>query len=780
MMENNINQQCNEVHDECEEISYSEFDYDTEIEEMKCRWRDISSRTEFVACDESIITIDSSLSELTNSSYTTESRATNSIFSDYERSESDSRATDSIFSNYERSEKDCSDKYIPHKYTFRCLEGSTDETGSISTISYDQEVVTLLNNYVNSLNEGYEHSSNGSLHGIKKLQQKEIEILHMKCDSSLEKNVNFDRYKYFCDDSIIQVGLQLEESGNYYEAKDRYLDVLMVQKKINSATHFDLSMIMSYRRLACINYKLKERELAITYYKEAIRIFEQHEKDVQENVGAWEAYVKTLSDLGVLYSRLKKPKQAVLLHEKAIEVLQKNNNEAHHEIYPEICYHMGVVYEEADMHYEAYMCHFKLSIYLRENCEIKTTKTNREIEASNLLEKKTDIERIEILNKICVLFTKKNEFREALYCCDDALTICESTSKASVEDIIMTHINKGNVLSALNKVDDAIACFSKALCLSDKSNEVTRIDWKDRSEVIFNIGISYYKQGSLKNADHYFQKFLKSSKIISTSDNEKQSFLLRRTDALHNLGKIRCQMGDYKAAITFYQESLKQKLVLYGEYSEEVFQTTCNLGTAYFDAKNFDLAKSIFKNLLSSERKRYVKDLERASLLNKLGNVDMARKEFKEALINYKKSLMIKQRILKDKNHSDILITVHNIALALLKEGKYDEAITILSDIRKRYRAKIGEFHPLIGKINLDLANAFLHTGEINKAELDCLSAIKALNLAQVPKNHPYNEYSRKMMRKVLMKRNNVRNTEIITDPLTKDRIFTQTSTGNE
>ena len=572
-------------------------------------------------------------------------------------------------------------------------------------------------------------------------------IRFLKTYETIDDRQEHDEYYYDekeDDDTITVVEFQSEKEENNNQ------DSL-------SASKFNMDEIKSHIHMAAINHEMNEVKLAITHYKEAIRIFEKHEDELEENSQGWESYATTLCQLGILYNTLKKPKHALLLYEKAIEVLSKYKGNLSHTMYPEIWYHMGFAYKEVGMNNEAYMFHFKQNIFEKENENGYVHKLHKLRESIPLLELKSDSEKVKIMNEICILFIEKKEYREALYCCDEAYKMYSKKVEASIQDIITTHMNMGDVFNAFHKIDDAIECYAKALEMK-YTNDTSKEDWKERAELLYKIGASYWKQKLLEKADQYLQDFLSSFVNMDLTDSNYPSILLKKSNAFIYLGDIKSQMCLYKDAIKYYQESLKVRLILHGENSKEYFEANCNLGIAYFQDKNFDLAQSTFSNLLSKDEKNKPQGMDNAMVLYELGKIDMAKQKFKDALVKFKESLHIKQDILEDENDNDILKTWHSVALAESYLRNYPQAISILLDIQQRYRSKIGDCHPLNAKIHLDAAKIYIHLNQIDKAEQHCLNAIKGFNLANFPSQHPYLQYSRKFFQKVLSRKEKMKN----------------------
>lgn len=225
--------------------------------------------------------------------------------------------------------------------------------------------------------------------------------------------------------------------------------------------------------------------------------------------------------------------------------------------------------------------------------------------------------------------------------------------------------------------------------------------------------------------------------------------MIKVANALNNMGNIRYRSQEHTIAVKFYLDSIKLKVILYGKNSFEVLRSQCNLGTAYYENGNFDLAESIFEKVMQKMEESREMGLDKAWIYDKLGNVSVARKSFEDALTYYRKALNIKTDILKDNGHEDILKSRYNIALILCHEKKYEKAIRILLKIRKRKSSNLDDHNPFMAKIALNIADAHLSMGRTEEAESYCLTAMKTLKLANIHEDHPYFQHSQSTFKRI-------------------------------
>lgn len=157
----------------------------------------------------------------------------------------------------------------------------------------------------------------------------------------------------------------------------------------------------------------------------------------------------------------------------------------------------------------------------------------------------------------------------------------------------------GEVLSDLNKEDEAIASYEKALTLNNKL-----------TEIYVPLGILYYQKGEIAKADEILGKAL----IVSPDNPETQYFLglvryaqNRNEDALTAFqrsstldpnyaeahfytGETLIRLGRKDAAIEEYKKALALK--------RNYLEAYVRLGSAYFEAENYLEAVNTYKEAI--------------------------------------------------------------------------------------------------------------------------------------------------------------------------------------
>jgi len=560
-----------------------------------------------------------------------------------------------------------------------------------------------------------------------------------------------------------KLGILLEESGKLRAARNVLLEIFSKQKKFIGDSDFDLAFTHSC--LASVYSKLGRDKQALLSYKKSLELFEVMENEMEHKNGTWREYALTLRQTGLLYMKMDKIEQSILSYEKELDLVLEyapKDESLRVEIYKRL-----ILAFKATKDYETCLKYYQLLLKYsisKENEEMKLA-LKREIGDiyflaemnldcikiyNQILDDLDDKEKVTVMNNLSVICCKTNEYEKALKYCLSAETICSENKKVALEDVIMTRSNLGHIYCALDMNENALQSYELALQLCMENESLGK---ENSSGVLYNMGILHIKMGSLKNADKCFRQFL-DSQDTNTQQNPNEAKKIKITRALNNMGNIRSQLGKYEAAISFYKDSLDLKAVIYGNDSAELFGTQSNLGTAYFEIGKYNEARDILQSLLMRMEDRGANDLAKARILNKLGNISLSSKDLESAREYYNEALTLKMKCLQDKKHEEILLTRQNLALVLCQEKNFEEALNLLLELRELQSEEMGQCHPTTTKITLDVANVYFAMENLHQAESYCLRAMKALNLGNVPSEHPLLHQSRKVFRKIITKKN--------------------------
>ncbi|MBQ9688359.1 tetratricopeptide repeat protein, partial [bacterium] len=201
----------------------------------------------------------------------------------------------------------------------------------------------------------------------------------------------------------------------------------------------------------------------------------------------------------------------------------------------------------------------------------------------------------------------------------------------------------------------------------------------------------------------------------------RQKLLQNEQDAvaLTNLGAILQKQNKIDEALNYYQ--------LANKYQPENVQNRMNMGSLYFQKKNYDKAYAMYDSILIEQPNNINANLYKGQCLAALNEVDEAKESFKKVMSLAPKDNKIKSQIvesLKDKVTPDEIISfvyadstpqkgdvdnLYNYAFNLHKQNKFDKAIETYKTVVKH--------NPNNPEVYVNLAIAYNQNKEFEKAQ---------------------------------------------------------------
>jgi tetratricopeptide (TPR) repeat protein len=188
------------------------------------------------------------------------------------------------------------------------------------------------------------------------------------------------------------------------------------------------------------------------------------------------------------------------------------------------------------------------------------------------------------------------------------------------EKLITIYQYIGEALININKLDDALAYFDKALTLAKSINS-------DITYVLSKIAYIYYKKGNLEKSIDYYNKALEAGE----KEDADEKIML---EVANNFGVITAELGLYKEAITLFKD-LRNLGIAKNNFAF-ICMSEINLGIIYFIMGNKNVAKKYLTLGLNHAKKTGSKRLEATAymhfgnILNKKSYLDKAEKLFRE------------------------------------------------------------------------------------------------------------------------------------------------------
>ena len=208
------------------------------------------------------------------------------------------------------------------------------------------------------------------------------------------------------------------------------------------------------------------------------------------------------------------------------------------------------------------------------------------------------------------------------------------------------------------------------------------------------------------------------------------------TRVLFSMGNILLRRNRYREAIVYYEKCIASYTEEDRDTSNDYVDLLTNLGTAHL--RNGDLDKS-FKHFRSA-----LKEVKRA---RRRSSNDMSSSPENEVDGLHHFSLLLQQardQARGRENDENVLNLRHIIALYLCMDHRASEAVELLLDIERRMIKLVGEEHPDILQLRVDLSVAQLIAGSPQIARATYERAIGPVSQGRIPEYHPfYTQYNR-------------------------------------
>ncbi|MFC1524905.1 tetratricopeptide repeat protein [Planctomycetota bacterium] len=163
-------------------------------------------------------------------------------------------------------------------------------------------------------------------------------------------------------------------------------------------------------------------------------------------------------------------------------------------------------------------------------------------------------------------------------------------------------------------------------------------------------------------------------RLLQALKKPHSSFALHRIGILEQLAELKFQAASYRDAGAYYYALRHIDTRLYGSLSLEVFQDDVHLGEIAFAQRAITTALKIYKKILKQAGQLLGnKNPYFAILLNNLGGVYYAKKDFVQARKLYEQSLKI-NRLNYKKQHKSVAVSFYNLGLVCEAQGQKDDA----------------------------------------------------------------------------------------------------------
>ncbi|CAF1476207.1 unnamed protein product [Adineta steineri] len=249
---------------------------------------------------------------------------------------------------------------------------------------------------------------------------------------------------------------------------------------------------------------------------------------------------------------------------------------------------------------------------------------------------------------------------------------------------------------------------------------------------LITLGLCLHQMGQYDQAAHYYRLMLYSSDILSNYDMQAKLYT--------QLGYVAKTQGDYRQAITEYNQALDLILKHNPTNHEDLFDIYNNLGVAHRYLSEFDHALKFAYEAFDAQAKfAESSDVSLSTVYNTFGHVYLSKKDYLKAEEHFQKALnvFINSSTIPY-NHPNRATLLSNIAHLYRDMGRNDEAIIKLNEILTFQLKVLPENHIHIGRTYNNLACVYLSKNQHYKTALRCLKRTLSIYLENLPLNHPW------------------------------------------
>lgn len=242
------------------------------------------------------------------------------------------------------------------------------------------------------------------------------------------------------------------------------------------------------------------------------------------------------------------------------------------------------------------------------------------------------------------------------------------------------------------------------LRLAEKNNIDSNI-----ANAYLDMGIAHAVRSNLDSGLYYFRRGQEKSKAVNYLSGMARSYV--------NIGFILDRQDKKRESVRNYEESLKLYRQL--KHKRGINQCIMNLGSIYFDLKEYKTADIYFRQVLENVRETPNDQVGLANALFSLGNSNRKIGDPKIALDYFKQSLAIREK-LGDIN--GIALSNWGIGLVLNDSGKHAEALKHLEVALKNNQQIKNIYQQAI--VLMSISEVYLDLKDYKKAEEYAQSAM--------------------------------------------------------
>ncbi|CAF2781028.1 unnamed protein product [Rotaria sp. Silwood2] len=264
--------------------------------------------------------------------------------------------------------------------------------------------------------------------------------------------------------------------------------------------------------------------------------------------------------------------------------------------------------------------------------------------------------------------TNKGNYEKALQHYEHSYDMLINAEIPRVEVSAFVLNDIGSIFTIRGQYDQALEYYMHSIKISEDHSNYSSI-----AGCLGNIGIVYRIKGEYDCALDYQMKCLKMKEQYIPSEHKELARILNHIAAVYN------DIGDLTNAMKYHQESLKmnEKCLPIGHYNigsslNHIAHAFTNQGK-YDDALNYYMASLKIKETVFPNG-----HISIVKTLSKIGYTYYLKKDYNLAFNYPQKCMTMRENLFSDIHDINLVSALEYFSLVLIKQQKYDDALTYL------------------------------------------------------------------------------------------------------
>ena len=309
-----------------------------------------------------------------------------------------------------------------------------------------------------------------------------------------------------------------------------------------------------------------------------------------------------------------------------------------------------------------------------------------------------------IYNNIGAVFSKQDRMKLAIEYTEKAIQIKRSIVGDSSSILAKSYHNIGTILLEKGNIDGALRYL-------DMAEQLQRKDGSGNLHFIHNsLGMAYYRQGKFAKALEFFQKSLQERLLIFGDSHYSIATVYG------NIGSVYTELAEYSKALDYQEKALDIRIKVFSNNHPSIANSYNQIGHIYEMEKKYDRALDNYQQALAVNKKVYG-DLNTkvAVNYNNIGMVYSRIKEFEPSLMYLQKAYYIDSLILGE-NNATTAMDLNNIGGIYMKTGRLEQSLKVRLKAVKVLETCLGNKHPNVAICYNNIAGVLNQQGRCSDA----------------------------------------------------------------